>query len=118
MSKAVAKKRKKKIPALKEYMYQWGQFTKFTDPHLGMFKSSHISKSHQGFMKCDFFGGLKNFTCPPLSLENSDKSSLKTRDQQTTQSLENFTIKVQKVCRTENSKARWQWEEEFNLVIS
>jgi len=61
MSKAVAKKRKKKIPALKEYMYQWGQFTKFTDPHLGMFKSSHISKSHQGFMKCDFFGGVKKF---------------------------------------------------------
>lgn len=64
-----------------------------------------------------FLGGLKIFTCP-LFLENSDKSSLKTRDQQTTQSLESFTINVQKVCRTENSKARWQWEEEFNLVIS
>lgn len=70
-------------------------------------------------MKCDFFlgGGDKNFYLSSF-LENSDKSSLKTRDQQTTHSLESFTIKVQKVCRTENSKARWHWEEEFNLVIS
>lgn len=63
-----------------------------------------------------FLGGIKIFTRPPFFLENSDKSSLKTRDQQTTQSVESFTIKVQKVCRTENSKARWHWEE--NLTWS
>lgn len=69
-------------------------------------------------MNCDFpfFFWLKKFTCPSFFLENSDKSSLKTRDQQTTRNSESFTIKVQKVCQTENAKARWQWEEELNLL--
>lgn len=81
-----------------------------------MFKPSHISKIHQGFMKCVVFFWLKKFTCPSFCLENSDKNSLKTRDHQTTQSLGSFTIQVQRVCRTENAKARWQWEE-FNFSV-
>lgn len=59
MSKAVAKEKErkeqkeKKCPALKEYIH--GVFTKFTDPHLGMFKPSHRSRIHQRFMKCVIF---------------------------------------------------------------
>lgn len=68
-------------------------------------------------MKCVIIFWLKKFTCPSFFLENSDKSSLKTRDQQTTQSLESFTTEVQRVCRTENAKARWQREEEFNFLV-
>lgn len=80
-----------------------------------MFMPSHISKIHQGFMKCVIL--VKKFTCPSFFSGRSDKSFLKTRDKQTTQSLKCFTIKVQRARRTENAKARWQWEEERDFCV-
>lgn len=69
-------------------------------------------------MKCVIFFPfwLKKFACP-FFLENSDTSSLKTRNQQTTRSLESFTTERQRAYRTQNAKARWQWEEEFNFLV-